>query len=30
MYDDCIKISSPGGLPEGITQEEYLEASAQN
>lgn len=25
MYDDCIKISSPGGLPEGITQEEYLE-----
>ena len=25
MYDDCIKISSPGGLPVGITQEEYLE-----
>lgn len=25
MYDNYIKISSPGGLPEGITQEEYLQ-----
>ncbi len=25
MYSDSIKISSPGGLPEGITPEEYLQ-----
>lgn len=25
MYDSHIKISSPGGLPEGITEEEYLQ-----
>lgn len=24
MYDDRLEISSPGGLPEGITEEEYL------
>jgi ATP-dependent DNA helicase RecG len=24
MYDDRIEINSPGGLPEGISQEEYL------
>jgi ATP-dependent DNA helicase RecG len=24
MFADCIEVSSPGGLPEGITKDEYL------
>ena len=28
MFDDRIEIISPGGLPSGITEDEYLSAMA--
>ena len=30
MFPDRIEISSPGGLPKGITEEEYLKGSISN
>lgn len=30
MYDDKIEISSPGGLPKGLTKEEYLRGNISN